>query len=119
MDENLLKGAFLMDEAKAFWRAKSHDEALDCLQKALVYFMKGKDHHNTAACLLNMSSIQFAKGDLEASNETMKLALAIATKYRYDDIANAINKNLDVQLEAMGVSYQPPKKNLLQKIFKK
>lgn len=119
MNDDSIKGAVYMDMAKSYWQNGELDRALELSHDALLAFKEADDHHNLAACLQNIGLIQFSQGDVQPAMETLELALRIAQRYRYEDIAQALNKNLDAMLQSLGAESPPPKKTLLGKLFKK
>lgn len=119
MADESLEGVVLMQEAKSYWQAGQTNQALNLLQNALAAFEKADDTRNMAACLQNIGMLLFSMGDTQSAVKACHVALTIAQKYRYDDIAQTLNKNLDTILQSLGVNYQPPKKTLFQKLFKK
>lgn len=114
-----LEGAVLMQEAKSCWQEGQTDRALDLLQNAIAAFEKADDTHSMAVCLQNVGIILFSKGEMQSAVKAFQGALKIAQKYRYDDIAQTLNKNADTMLQSYGVNYQPPKKTFFKKLFKK
>lgn len=119
MADKSLKGVILMQEAKSLWQDGKTDQALNLLRNAQLEFKQAGDTYNIAGCLQNIGMLLFTTGDTEAAVKSFQEALTIAQKHGYDDIAQTLNKNLDTILQSLGVNYQPQKKTLFQKLFKK
>ena len=119
MADQSLEGAVIMQVAKNRWEEGQNDEALDLLENALAAFKKVDDTHNMSRCLLNIGNVLLSKGETQSACEAWLVALTIAQKYRYDDIAQTLKKNLDKISQSLDVNHQPPKKTFFQRFFKK
>lgn len=119
MDDKSAEGVVLLQLAKSHWQDGQTDQALNSAQNALAAFKEAGDTRNMAACLADIGMIMISSGDTQSAVKAFQVALTIAQKHRYDDIAQTLNQNLDTILQSLGVDYQPPKKTIFQKLFKK
>ena len=119
MTEKSLEGIVLMQEAKNCWQEKKGLEALDLLYKAGRLFGEAEDMPNLIACMQNIGIIACQIGDTENAIKLFKQGLKMAKKIGNDDLAQTLKKNLEAVQQSVGEDYQPPKKNFLQKLFKK